>query len=312
METRAHHVLIGLFVVILSAGALLLALALSRPDSNLSYTYYKVIFNEAVSGLSRGSAVQYSGIKVGDVSELALDEKDPSKVLARIRVEGRIPIKTDTRAILAVTGITGVAAIQLSGGTPDSPRLVGEDGEDPVIIASRSPLSRLFEGGGDMMSNLNELVLNAKQILTPENSASIRRTLANVESLTGSLAQPDGQVSTLMKELTQAGRDAQTTLQSTNALIGSADRLLTDQGGAMLTSARKAMVSLERTSAQVERLLGANRGALNNGMQGLNELGPALQQLRGALAAIRAIAGQLQENPSAYLLGQKTIKEFQP
>src|SRR3546814_1769095 len=66
METRAHHVLIGLFIVILTAAALLLALALSKPDTNESHTYYKVVFNEAVSGLSKGSLVQYSGIKVGD------------------------------------------------------------------------------------------------------------------------------------------------------------------------------------------------------------------------------------------------------
>src|SRR3546814_2554475 len=37
METRAHHVLIGLFIVILTAAALLLALALSKPDTNESH-----------------------------------------------------------------------------------------------------------------------------------------------------------------------------------------------------------------------------------------------------------------------------------
>src|SRR3546814_13039865 len=88
METRAHHVLIGLFIVILTAAALLLALALSKPDTNESDTYYKVVFNEAVSGLSKGSLVQYSGIKVGDVVELALVVNDSS------REHGREPCRT--------------------------------------------------------------------------------------------------------------------------------------------------------------------------------------------------------------------------
>src|SRR3546814_13863794 len=97
--------------------------------TNESHTYYKVVFNEAVSGLSKGSLVQYSGIKVGDVVELALDVNDPSKVWARIRIEGRVPIKQDTQAILAVTGITGVSVLQFSVGTPESPLLVGKNGE---------------------------------------------------------------------------------------------------------------------------------------------------------------------------------------
>src|SRR3546814_21194646 len=89
METRAHHVLIGLFIVILTAAALLLALALSKPDTNESHTYYKVVFNEAVSGLSKGSIVQYSGLKVGDVVELAMDVNDPSTGRSEERLVGK-------------------------------------------------------------------------------------------------------------------------------------------------------------------------------------------------------------------------------
>lgn len=56
-----------------------------------------MVFNEAVSGLSKGSSVQYSGIKVGDVVSLRLDPQDPRRVLARIRLAGDTPVKEDTR-----------------------------------------------------------------------------------------------------------------------------------------------------------------------------------------------------------------------
>lgn len=39
---------------------------------------YEVIFNEAVSGLSRGSPVQYNGIKVGDVAQPAPGPEGPA------------------------------------------------------------------------------------------------------------------------------------------------------------------------------------------------------------------------------------------
>ena len=123
METRAHHVLIGLFTVIVVAAALLFGLWLAKSSSDRQFSEYQVVFNEAVSGLSQGSAVQYNGIKVGDVTQLKLDPKDPRKVLARIRVGGDTPVKQDTHAKLTMTGVTGLSIIQLSGGSPGSPAL---------------------------------------------------------------------------------------------------------------------------------------------------------------------------------------------
>ncbi len=130
METRAHHVLIGLFSVIVIGAALLFGLWLAKSGSEGKFNYYDIVFNEAVSGLSQGSSVQYSGIKVGDVAFLRLDPKDPRKVWARIRVVASAPIKQDTTAKLALTGITGTSIIQLSSGARQ-PDAGGQGREDP-------------------------------------------------------------------------------------------------------------------------------------------------------------------------------------
>ena len=98
METRAHHVLIGLFTV-LRRRRLLFALWLGKSSMDREYNYYEISFNRAVSGLSNGSAVEYSGIKVGDVEALWLEPDDPRKVRARIRIYSGTPIKQDTRAV---------------------------------------------------------------------------------------------------------------------------------------------------------------------------------------------------------------------
>lgn len=78
METRAHHVLIGLVTVLVVAGAMLFGLWLAKSSVDSTFKDYEVVFNEAVTGLSKGSAVQYSGIKVGDVISLRLDPNDPA------------------------------------------------------------------------------------------------------------------------------------------------------------------------------------------------------------------------------------------
>ena len=129
METRANYVLIGAFTLVVSIALLLFGLWAAKYSSERSWQHYMIVFDEAVTGLSQGGTVQYSGIKVGDVVSLRLDPRDPRKVLARIRVFDQTPIRQDTRAKLAITGVTGTAIIQLSNGSPESPPLVGKDGQ---------------------------------------------------------------------------------------------------------------------------------------------------------------------------------------
>lgn len=91
METRAHHVIIGLFTLLAGAGAVLFAIWISNANTSSDYRYYTVVFREAVTGLSRGSAVQYRGIPIGDITDLRLDPADPAQVLAGIRITGTAP-----------------------------------------------------------------------------------------------------------------------------------------------------------------------------------------------------------------------------
>ncbi|VFS49661.1 mce related protein [Budvicia aquatica] len=80
METRAHHVIIGFFTLFVISAALLFSLWLTKSGSDRQFKQYDVVFSEAVSGLSQGSSVQYSGIRVGEVTQLRLDDQNPSKV----------------------------------------------------------------------------------------------------------------------------------------------------------------------------------------------------------------------------------------
>ena len=127
METRAHHVLIGLFSVIVIGAALLFGLWLAKSGSEGKFNYYDIVFNEAVSGLPRaaGAVQRDQGRRRGLPPPRS---EGPAQVWARIRVVASAPIKQDTTAKLALTGITGTSIIQLSSGTPASPMLEGKDG----------------------------------------------------------------------------------------------------------------------------------------------------------------------------------------
>lgn len=312
METRAHHILIGLFTVIAIGGALLFALWMGKAHVDKEFKLYDVVFSEPVNGLSVGSHVLYSGIAVGDVSALTLDPQDPRRVQARIRVAGDTPIKQDTHARLALTSITGGAAIQLYGGTPDSLPLQTDNDKPTRITADPSPLSRLLDNGEDLVSNINRLLFNANRMFSDENIERMGQTMAHLEEMTGSIAERRGEIRQTLANLAAASDEAKellkqgrTTLQSTNALL---DR----QGRSAMDSVSSAMARLDRSSRSLEQLLENNQDALTGGIQGLSELGPAIGELRTTLAALRHMTRQISDNPGALLLDHQQNKEFQP
>ncbi|VVM79541.1 hypothetical protein PS631_02257 [Pseudomonas fluorescens] len=312
METRAHHVLIGLVTVLVVAGALLFGLWLTKSSVDSTFKDYQVVFNEAVSGLSRGSPVQYNGIKVGDVTTLRLDPQDPRRVLARIRLSADTPVKQDTQAKLTLAGVTGNAFIQLSGGTPQSPELKGKDSQLPVIVASPSPISRLLNDSSDVVGNINLLLHNANQLLSDDNVSRLSNTLANLEQTTGAFASQKGGISDAIAQLAAVGKQANATLAETQALMRNANGLLGTQGKQAFGSAEQAMNALAESTATINDLLKNNREAIDDGAQGLNQLTPAIRELRETLNALKGISRRLEADPSGYLLGRDNDKEFQP
>ncbi|TBR40346.1 MULTISPECIES: MlaD family protein [Dyella] len=312
METRAHHVLIGLFTVIVVAAALLFALWLAKSSADRQFNQYDIVFNEAVTGLSVGGAVQYNGIKVGDVTQLKLDPKDPRRVLARIRVGADTPVKEDTHARIALTGVTGLSIIQLSGGNPTSAPLTSRDGSIPVIVADPSPLSRLLANGEDVVTNINEVISRASLLLSSENVDRISRTLDHLDKTTGAIADQRDDIRQLIVQLAEASKQANATLAQTEQLARQANGLVNGPAHDTLESAKNAMASLERSTAAIDRLLSENRASLDGGMQGIGELGPAVRELRDAASSLRGITRKLDENPAGYLLGRDRNKEFTP
>lgn len=313
METNARYVLIGLFSLVTMTGALLFALWLGKSNLDSSYDDYEVVFQEAVSGLSIGSPVQFSGIKVGDVQQLRLDPQDSSLVLVRIRVMADTPVRASTQAKLTPAGITGTSFIQLRGGAAGSPELTTAPGEQlPRIIAEQSSISHLMNNGKDMLGNINDLLANANRMLSPENAERISQTLNNLQLATGAVAEQRADLRNTIEQLALLSKQANQTLEQTSALLRTSNRLLDEHGSGTLQSAQQAMAALQRSSSTIEQLLNNNQAALGEGMHSLSELGPALRELRATLANLKAISQRVEANPAGYLLGREQPQEFQP
>ena len=183
METKANYVLIGVFTLVVAVFGLLFALWAAKYSSDRDWQEYRVIFSEPVTGLTEGSSVQYNGIAVGTVETLSLAPNDPRRVVAKLKLKADTPVKVDTRAKLSITGLTGVPFIQLTGGSPNAPRLTASsDDLLPVIRAEPSALQNIAD-------TANRLVERMDQVLSEENVQRITDTLENIEGMTGAIAE---------------------------------------------------------------------------------------------------------------------------
>lgn len=181
METRANYALIGAFTLLVIAAAFLFVFWFSGGAKTVGLKNYQVVFSGSVSGLSRGSYVLFNGLRVGEVQKIDLMEEDPSRVAALISINAHTPVKTDTRARLELTGLTGVASIALTGGSATAaPVVEPASGGLPVIYADRSELQNLLESVQTLSLKADSVLEKADKIFG-ENAGSIHNTVKNVE-----------------------------------------------------------------------------------------------------------------------------------
>ncbi|MGO4999760.1 MlaD family protein [Oceanisphaera sp. W20_SRM_FM3] len=312
MEIRAHHVLIGVFTLAIVASILLFSLWLVKAGSQKDSSLYDIVFREAVSGLSVGSAVEYSGIRVGEVERLWLDAKDPRQVWARVRIALGTPIKTDTQAQLALANITGASNIQLSEGSPSSPPLLSDDEQVPVIVAKPSPFAKLRLNSEEILTDFKNLVENANAMFSKENSQHFNQVLLNLETTTGVIADQKTELGQGIQDLAAASQQMKQTMEHAARLLGQLEGQFNENGERLFRNADASLAALANSSQRLERLLKDNQPALASGLHSLGELEPALLELRATLKALGEVSRKLEQDPSDFLLGGERIKEFKP
>lgn len=307
METKANYVLIGAFTIVISVLLLLFALWAANYSSEKSWQEYMVIFDEPVTGLSEGSSVQYNGISVGTVERLSLAPDDPRRVRALLRVQARAPVKTDTRAKMSMTGITGSPIIQLTGGSPELPRLAdATQNEIPVILTEPSALQNIAD-------TANRLVARLDQVLSEENVERVANTLENIETMTATVADQREDLRAIIVNARESSEQLQLTLTNTNRAVEDFDRELVDKLPGLVAKLDNTLTELDSAAHGANGIINENRAAVSSfANDGLAQLGPTLGELRGLVRDLRRISDRLENNPTRYLLGRDSPKEFEP
>ena len=299
-----NYALVGAFVLLL--GAVLIAGALwlaSGGAFQKKYDLYLAIEEESVAGLNLNAPVKFNGVDVGKVRDIRIDAENPERVKLLFAIERGTPIKDDTVAILKTQGLTGIAYVELSGGTRDAAPLSAKPGSDYPVIQTRPSLSARLENVlTSVLAKLDSTSKNINAILSEENQASFKNALADIATVAHTIAA--------RKETLDAGMvNAARTFENS---AGASARLgpVIDRVGRAADAIEKMGNEVATTSAGAGRTVSA---VGNDVKRFTSETLPELERLLGELGALstslRRLTEQTERNPSGLLFGRQPVPE---
>jgi phospholipid/cholesterol/gamma-HCH transport system substrate-binding protein len=299
MARRLNNALVGLFVIVLGLIWLGISLWLALGDYSVQYTTYRVYIDESVSGLYLDAPVKYRGVEVGKVTHIELNPEVPDQVQLTLDVVSNTPIRIDTVAELSVQGLTGIAFVDLKGGSLDAPLLeAAKDQEYPVINSAPSFFARLDTSGTELVANVNVVANRLGRLLDAESGESIKGLLANLNTLSGTLAQRSA-------EIDQAVLDSARMLENGAAASAQLSRLL-EQATTTAAAFENMANRVAAASDSLERYVaGSGSGVQQFSQQTLPELGSLVSELRVLADSLRAVSEKLAEDPRVLLYGNQ-------
>lgn len=303
MESRINYTAVGVFILLFTTSLIGFAFWLAHAGENESdYNYYRIYFDESVSGLSHEGSVQFQGVKVGKVTEIRINPYNTAQVEVTIRILNTTPIKTDTKATLKTIGITGIAYISLSGGKNGLPHIKTSKLAYGVIPSAPSLTQRLDETINMIGERLDNITQRTDKLFTDENFDNISHSLENLRSLTAKIDGYQDEIQTLIVQTSQMENNISSTSESLNTVIKH-DLVNT-------------LHSLQKSSQEAHKLINDIETSVNRGdydvhaiaTPAITELSTTLRQTQRLTQEMELTLQTLRESPSDLLFKKSTPK----
>ena len=270
METRANYTMVGAFVVFFLIAMVTFVLWVTRSDFSRNTAEYNIYFSRSVTGLKEGGTVLYRGVPIGAVKSIALDPKNVERIKVTILVKGKVPIKEDAFASLETQGITGVAYIQLSGGTSQAPLLQPKPGKYRAVIQTRSSVfEEVTSSLPAVLQQISKTFEEIRPLFNDENRQAFGESLKNIHTITKALAPVPGK-----------------------------DNDIHD----LMVSMKEGVKEIRFLLAEMKSLIKDNRGGIHEFTHtGLPALTQFLTEGKEALSTIRRVGESIERSPSRFI-----------
>lgn len=304
MEPKVNYLVVGGFVVGLGVVLVGLVLWLGQGYDRTVYDQYYAYMEESVTGLNVNASVKYRGVEVGRVKEIVLNPENPEQVRLTLEIARGTPIKQDTVAILDVQGLTGLAIVDLTGGTREAPPLVAQPGQElPVIQTGPSLLVRFDRAVTRLLTNLNRITEDIDALVEEKNRAAMSQLLSDLTTVTHALA---GRRGAIEKGLTNAASTLENLARVTRTMNAQVPVLLEHMNRSVATLEGMSQTVTD-TSTALKKVIQTTEPRLERfSRDTLTEAGELVTELRELTATLQRVARQVEQEPSSLLFGRSS------
>lgn len=299
-----NYTLVGAFVLVLGAALVGVVLWIASGGSmQKKYDLYLAIEEESVAGLNLNAPVKYNGVEVGKVKDIKLDPADPKRVRLLFAIERGTPVRQDTVAVLKTQGLTGIAYVELGGGSPASPAPQAIAPETYPQIRTRASLSTRLENVlSTVLAKLDRTSTNIDALLSDENRAALKSTLADIAVVSHTIAARKGVIDT---GIVDAGRTLDNSARVT-AQLGPVIAKVSRSADAIEKMGNDVALATTSTARSVG-LVGAD--AQRFAAETLPQVEHLLGELTGLSGSLRRLSEQASRDPAALLRGRGPVAD---
>jgi phospholipid/cholesterol/gamma-HCH transport system substrate-binding protein len=298
MERSANYAAVGAFVLLIALVGALFVYWYTDARERRDYNRYEVYFEGTVSGLERGAAVRYLGVRVGRVVDTRIDPRDPGRVEVIVDIEATTPISDKTVAELSLQGVTGLLYIDLLQ-SHDIPRLAAVPSlKYPVIRSTPSRFDALLASLPVFIAAAGDLVQRADRLLSDQNLVAFSSALGNLSKASVDLPQTLHDLNALVADLRGATAQIAASARGTRSLIDSAG----PEVEAIVKRLHTVSDNLANATDLLDKIIDDNRQDVRSFTRdGLPEIERFVREGREAAQDIRALTNSLREDPSQLL-----------
>ncbi len=313
METRAHYVAVGAFVLVIVLLAFGAVLWLGRVEFSQVLDRYYIFFRGSVAGLNKGSSVQYNGIPVGRVIDVRVDPDNIAQIQVMVEIDTElVSIKSDARAFLDTNILSGVSTVQIRGGTEEAPDLKPKPGHRyPIIKPARSEFEEVKASLPELTGALKTVAGNLNALLSARNRQAVTDSLENIRTVTAALAEHSQDFGAILD-------NANASVVALRSLLHNVDQSyagrggLKDQASQTLKDYDRVATNLVATSHQLQLILAENWPGIRRFSQetlpSVNDLVSDAQRL---VRNVNRLVEQIERDPTRLLFGDRR-RGYQP
>lgn len=297
-----NYALIGAFVLTLGAALVAGVLWLAAGGAwQKKYDTYLVVVDESVAGLNLDAPVKYNGVDVGKVQAIALDREHPQRVNLLFAIERGTPIKEDTISVLKTQGLTGIAYVELSGGTPSSPPLLTLPGaHHPQIRTSPSLSARLENVLTSVLAKLDNTSTNINAMLSASNQAALSSALSDMAVVARTIAARKDSIDT---SLADAATSLKNTAKATAKMDALADRV--GRGADAVEKMGNSVAATSLSAGKTVDSVGVDMKRIST--ETLPELERLLAELTALSGSLRSLTDQTRRDPRGLIFGRTPV-----